>query len=40
MKKRNYIVLALIRANKRSTIHGKSNKSKRRADKVKLKELL
>lgn len=34
MKERNYLILALIRANKRTTIHGKSNKAKRRKDKV------
>lgn len=40
MKERNYVVLALIRAKKRSTVHGKSTKAKRRADKVKLREEL
>lgn len=40
MKQRNHVVLALIRANKRTTVHGKSNKAKRRADKVKLKDEL
>ena len=34
MKERNYLILALIRANKRTSIHGKSNKAKRRKDKV------
>ena len=33
---RNYIVLAMIRANKKSGVHKKSNKAKRRLDKIKL----
>lgn len=33
---RNYIILAMIRADKKSGIHKKSNKAKRRLDKMKL----
>lgn len=36
MKPRNYVVLAMIRANKQSAIHNKPFKSKRRSDNIKL----
>ena len=31
---RNYIVLAMLKSRKKSSVHGKSNKAKRRKDKV------
>jgi len=40
MKERNYLILALIRANKRTSIHGKSNKAKRRKEKIVLNKEL
>lgn len=36
MKPRNHIILALIKMNKKSSVHEKSNKAKRRNEKVKL----
>lgn len=35
MKSRNHIILALIKMNKKSGVHDKSNKAKRRNDKIK-----
>ncbi len=40
MKDRNHVVLALIKSNKRTTIHGKSKKAKRRAEKIQLQKEL
>ena len=38
MKPRNHVVLAMIRSNKQSAVHGKSKKALRREDKINLKK--
>lgn len=38
IKPRNYVVLAMIRANKHSTVHIKSKKAIRQQDKINLKK--
>lgn len=35
-KERNYVVLALLRARKTTAIHGKTNKAKRRKEKIQI----